>query len=266
MLFDTNVPISPGLFALPSTGPAYAFRGGPSARFFFEGSGNKVGTAFFVSHLEPDLSTVRFARYARHLASAYQLANAAVDAILDAVGSTSSGEPLRDVFVVSDHGMAPFHTTAVNLRNLLIAGGFEVNQLGLSTSGAAANIYVNLQGRQSRYIRAQLLYGAHGRLHPPVDERDPVRGGPHREARPQGGRGPQHRHRSDSAGDPRYCARCHRGRHGPEQDARASSLSRSPRAISRSALRPTRWAQRARKDSATTPSSRACIRARSSGC
>ena len=37
--------------------------GGPSAKFFFEGSGLKIGTAFFVSTLAPDLSLVRFARY-----------------------------------------------------------------------------------------------------------------------------------------------------------------------------------------------------------
>jgi predicted AlkP superfamily pyrophosphatase or phosphodiesterase len=282
-IFDTNVPIAAGPFALPATGPAYAAPGQPSARFFFEGSGNRIGTAFFVSHLAPDLSAVRLtryaanfiprnapvlaavddvnthvgfwapqadfriperlapngvtfaafsdeeleivyrdqvatfvryqtdvalratrenpdadlvmiyieqpdgsghqftltdprqpsdpldnrsvgtpgnppgalgqdaakvARYASHVAFAYQQANAAIDAILDAVGSTQSGEPLRDVFVVSDHGMAPFHT-AVNLRNLLIAGGFDVSQLGIRTSGPAANIYVHLQGREA---------------------------------------------------------------------------------------------------------------------
>jgi len=89
----------------------------------------------------------KVARYGRYLQFAYQQASAAVDAILNAVGSTQSGEPVRDVFVVSDHGMAPFHT-AVNLRNLLIAGDFDVSQLGLRTSGPAANIYVNLEGRQ----------------------------------------------------------------------------------------------------------------------
>jgi predicted AlkP superfamily pyrophosphatase or phosphodiesterase len=283
VVFDTNVPIGPGQFALPATGPAYLTLGGPSARFFFEGSGNKIGTSFFVSALARDLSAVhlaryaanfiprnapvlgpvddinthvgfwgaqpdfriperlppngvtfaafsdeelesiytdqvatfvkyqtdvalraidqnpdadlvmiyieqpdgsghqftltdvrqptnpldnrsvgtpgnpagalgqdpaKIARYARHLAFAYQHANAAVEAILNAVGLTESGEPLRDVFVVSDHGMAPFHT-AVNLSNLLIAGGFDLTQLAVRTSGPAANIYVNLQGRES---------------------------------------------------------------------------------------------------------------------
>jgi Type I phosphodiesterase / nucleotide pyrophosphatase len=283
VIFDTNVPITSGPFASPSTGPAYVTLGGASARFFFDGSGNKVGTAFFVSHLAPDLSAVRLARYAanfiprnapvvddvddintqvgfwgaqpdfriperlapngvtfdpfsdeeleavytdqvatfvkyqtdvalhaieqnpdadlvmiyieqpdgsghqftltdvrqptnpldnrsvgsagkpagalgqdsakiaryaRYLAFAYQQANAAVEAILDAIGATESGEPLRDVFVVSDHGMAPFHT-AVSLSNLLSAAGFDLTQLAVRTSGPAANIYVNLQGRET---------------------------------------------------------------------------------------------------------------------
>jgi len=36
---------------------------GPSAPFYFEGSGNKVGVSFFVTHIEPDLSVVRLVRY-----------------------------------------------------------------------------------------------------------------------------------------------------------------------------------------------------------
>ena len=48
----------------PATGPAYVKFGGRSAPFYFEGSGNKVGAAYFVSALAPDLSTVRVARSA----------------------------------------------------------------------------------------------------------------------------------------------------------------------------------------------------------
>jgi predicted AlkP superfamily pyrophosphatase or phosphodiesterase len=279
VFFEATAGIPPGPFLLPATGPAYAKVGGPSARFFFEGSGNKIGTAFFVTHLTQDLSTARFARvaanfiprnapvladvddindnvgfwapqpdfriperlspgfgpfpdaeleaiyldqvrtfvdyqtrvalraiaqspdadlvmiyieqpdgsghqftltdrrqatdpldnrtigtpghpagaigqdpakvarYADHLRFAYQQANAAVERILDAVGSRHDGEPLRDVFVVSDHGMAPFHT-AVNLRQLLIDAGIDVTKIGIRTTGPATNIYVNLQGRE----------------------------------------------------------------------------------------------------------------------
>jgi len=280
VFFDATIGVPPGPFALPSWGPAYVKLGGPSAKFFFEGSGNKIGAAYFVSFLAPDLSTVRFARYganfiprnapvlevvddinnnvgfwapqpdfriperlspgftpfpdleleamyedqvktwivyqtavavrairenpdadlvmiyieqpdgsghqftltdrrqptnpvdntsigtpnnppgatgqdmakvrryARYLAFAYQQAHGAVEALLNAIGSRHGGEPRRDVFVVSDHGMAPFHA-AVSLRNLLSNAGVNVNLLAIRTTGPAANIYVNLQGRES---------------------------------------------------------------------------------------------------------------------
>jgi hypothetical protein len=255
----------PGPFTLPSTGPAYAKAGGPSAKFFFEGSGNKIGAAYFVSFLAPDLSTVRLARYSgnfiprnapviaavddinnnvgfwapqddfrfperinpglttfpdteleaifedqvktfvayqtaiakraieqnpdadlvmvyieepdgsehqflltdrrqatnptdpttignnqdaakvaryrEHVAFAYQQADKAVGAIMDAVGHRA------DVFVVSDHGFAPFHT-AVGLTNLLKNAGIDTTKIGIRTSGPAAHVYVNLQGRE----------------------------------------------------------------------------------------------------------------------
>src|SRR5215813_5489328 len=280
VFFEATAGIPPGPFALPSSGPAYVKLGGPSAKFFFDGSGNKIGAAYFVSFLAPDLSIVRAARYganfiprnapvldfvddinnnvgfwapqpdfriperlspgfanfpdleleamyhdqvqtwityqtavavrgvrenpdadlvmiyieqpdgsghqftltdrrqatnpadntsigtpgnpagatgqdgakirryADYLAFAYQQANGAVEAVLNAIGSERSGEPKRDVIVVSDHGMAPFHT-AVSLRNLLANAGVNVNQIGIRTTGPAANVYVNLQGREA---------------------------------------------------------------------------------------------------------------------
>jgi predicted AlkP superfamily pyrophosphatase or phosphodiesterase len=63
VFFDTTRGITAGPFHAPSTGPAYAKLGGENAPFFFEGSGAKVGAAYFVSALAPDLSVVRFARY-----------------------------------------------------------------------------------------------------------------------------------------------------------------------------------------------------------
>ncbi|VIO80576.1 hypothetical protein CI41S_74080 [Bradyrhizobium ivorense] len=63
VFFDTTRGITAGPFLAPSTGPAYAKLGGENAPFFFEGSGAKVGAAYFVSALAPDLSVVRFARY-----------------------------------------------------------------------------------------------------------------------------------------------------------------------------------------------------------
>jgi len=264
--FEKTQGIHAGQFTPPSTGPAYAKAGGASAKFFFEGSGNKVGAAYFVSSLAPDLSTVRFARYSanfiprnapviaavddinnnvgfwapqddfrfperinpglasfpdteleaifedqvktfvayqtaiatraivknpgadlvmvyieepdgsehqflltdrrqasnptdansighnqdaakvaryrNHVAFAYQQADRAVDAIVDETGARS------DVFVVSDHGFAPFHT-AVSLANLLKNAGIDLSQVAIRTSGPAAHIYVNLQGREA---------------------------------------------------------------------------------------------------------------------
>jgi len=62
-----------------------------------------------------------------------------VERIAEAAGSDAN------VFVVSDHGMAPFHT-AVSLTNLLRNAGIDTSLIGVRTSGPAANIYVNLQG------------------------------------------------------------------------------------------------------------------------
>ncbi|UQD77313.1 alkaline phosphatase family protein [Bradyrhizobium japonicum] len=63
VFFDVTRGIAAGPFKPPATGPAYARFGGENAPFFFDGSGAKVGAAYFVSQLAPDLSVVRFARY-----------------------------------------------------------------------------------------------------------------------------------------------------------------------------------------------------------
>jgi predicted AlkP superfamily pyrophosphatase or phosphodiesterase len=281
VFFEATAGVGAGPFDLPATGPAYVKAGDESGTFFYAGSGNKVGTAFFVSRVAPDLSTVRFARYAAnfiprnaavvavvddindnvgcwapqpdfriperlspgftdfsdeeleviyldqvrtftryqtrvalraiaenpdadlvmiyleqpdgsghqftltdhrqatnpldnrtvglpgklpagaigqdrakvrrysgYLKFAYQQANVAVDAILDAIGSRRNGAPARDVLVVSDHGMAPFHT-AVSALNLLRNAGVDVANLAIRTTGPAVNVYVNLQGREA---------------------------------------------------------------------------------------------------------------------
>jgi predicted AlkP superfamily pyrophosphatase or phosphodiesterase len=64
LFFDQTQGILPGPFSPPSTGPAYVKRSDQrSSLFYLEGSSNKAGTAFYVSHLNPDLSVVRIARY-----------------------------------------------------------------------------------------------------------------------------------------------------------------------------------------------------------
>jgi predicted AlkP superfamily pyrophosphatase or phosphodiesterase len=266
VFFDVTRGITAGPFHAPSTGPAYAKFGGENAPFFFEGSGAKVGAAYFVSALSPDLSVVRFARYganfiprntpvladvddindnigfwrpqadfriperlspgftnfpdveieamfedmvktfvryqasigerairnhpdadlvmvyieqpdgsehqflltdprqgtnptdpnsiganqdpakvaryASYIRFAYQTADKAVKQIADAAGHDSN------VIVVSDHGFAPFHSS-VSMINILRNAGIDTTKVAIRTSGPAANIYVNLQNRES---------------------------------------------------------------------------------------------------------------------
>ena len=87
------------------------------------------------------------ARYARHLAAAYGYANAAVEAIIQAIGLAPTGEPRRDVIVVSDHGMTPVHT-AVSLTGLLERAGVPLTQVAVRPAAPSANVYVNLAGRE----------------------------------------------------------------------------------------------------------------------
>jgi predicted AlkP superfamily pyrophosphatase or phosphodiesterase len=64
VFFDETNGITPGPFALPSTGPAYVNPSDEhSEPFYFEGTPNRVGAAFYVSHLDPALGVVRVARY-----------------------------------------------------------------------------------------------------------------------------------------------------------------------------------------------------------
>jgi predicted AlkP superfamily pyrophosphatase or phosphodiesterase len=266
VFFDVTRGITAGPFHAPSTGPAYAKFGGENAPFFFEGSGAKVGAAYFVSALSPDLSVVRFARYganfiprntpvladvddindnigfwrpqadfriperlspgftnfpdveieamfedmvktfvryqasigerairnhpdadlvmvyieqpdgsehqflltdprqgtnptdpnsiganqdpakvaryASYIRFAYQTADKAVKQIADAAGHDSN------VIVVSDHGFAPFHSS-VSMINILRNAGIDTTKVAIRTSGPAADIYVNLQNRES---------------------------------------------------------------------------------------------------------------------
>ena len=89
----------------------------------------------------------KIARYQANIDSAYQEADTAVQRIIDYVGVDSNGIPLSDIFLVSDHGFAPFHT-AVNMSNLLAANGIDNTKVRAITSGPAANIYISLQGRE----------------------------------------------------------------------------------------------------------------------
>ena len=98
-------------------------------------------------------------RYRTYLKEAYQVANQAVQAIIDAVGTDKHGEPNSNIFVVSDHGFAPFHT-AVSINNLLASNGIDPTQVQVRavTSGPAANIYISLAGREPDGTVSQAEY------------------------------------------------------------------------------------------------------------
>lgn len=86
-------------------------------------------------------------RYRAHVKRAYQVANEAVQRIIEAVGRLPDGRPASNVIVVSDHGFAPFHT-AVSIRQLLAMAGIPRSKVIAIPSGAAVNLYINLAGRE----------------------------------------------------------------------------------------------------------------------
>ena len=103
----------------------------------------------------PGQDKAKIARYSNYLKNAYRQANDAVEAVIKKVGKRY-GLPRSNIIVLSDHGFAPFHT-AVNANSLLsaalVAGGFSPSLINSSvvirTSGPAANVYINLTGRES---------------------------------------------------------------------------------------------------------------------
>jgi predicted AlkP superfamily pyrophosphatase or phosphodiesterase len=90
-------------------------------------------------------------RYQSYVRTAYQVASQAVQKIIQEVGTNAEGVPNSNIFVVSDHGFAPFHT-AVSINNLLSNSGIpelaDPNKVRAVVSGPAVNIYINLQGRE----------------------------------------------------------------------------------------------------------------------
>jgi predicted AlkP superfamily pyrophosphatase or phosphodiesterase len=92
-------------------------------------------------------------RYAEYLERAYQIADRNLKKIIEAADLKST-----NIIAVSDHGMAPMHTFAFPNRILRAAGLVSVTGTGAVdpanrltnavTVGGAANIYINLQGRE----------------------------------------------------------------------------------------------------------------------
>jgi predicted AlkP superfamily pyrophosphatase or phosphodiesterase len=86
-------------------------------------------------------------RYKRNLELSYQVADRAIQRLIKLVGTDKKGRPKSNIILVSDHGMAPFHT-AVNLPAYLASKGFNPTQVRAITSGPAVNVYISLQGRE----------------------------------------------------------------------------------------------------------------------
>ncbi|WP_446878421.1 alkaline phosphatase family protein [Phormidesmis sp. 146-33] len=86
VFFDAKLGIQVG-GSLPSTGSAFVqAKLKKSSPFYFEGSSNKAGTAFYVSRLTPDLSTVRLVRYSANAIPRNAAVLADVDDINNNVG------------------------------------------------------------------------------------------------------------------------------------------------------------------------------------
>jgi predicted AlkP superfamily pyrophosphatase or phosphodiesterase len=92
-------------------------------------------------------------RYAEYLERSYQIADRNLKKIIEATKLWET-----NIIAVSDHGMAPMHSFAYPNRILRAAGLLTVTGTGAVdpdqsptnavTVGAAANIYINLQGRE----------------------------------------------------------------------------------------------------------------------
>lgn len=96
VFFDATQGIQPGPFQLPATGPAYVKASEEkSAPFYLEGSSTKAGTAFYVSQLASDLSTVHVARYSANYIPRNPAVLANVDDINNNVGFWASQSDYR---------------------------------------------------------------------------------------------------------------------------------------------------------------------------
>jgi predicted AlkP superfamily pyrophosphatase or phosphodiesterase len=110
----------------------------------------------------------KVARYQSYILRAYQDADQAVQAVINAVGTDANGVPKSDIIVVSDHGFDPFFTS-VNVNALLNTivnntpdpdnlghnfnnndpnGGSNFPLVRAISSGPAVNFYFNLAGRE----------------------------------------------------------------------------------------------------------------------
>src|SRR5262249_641450 len=120
---------------------------------------NSIGTAFGgTTNFATD---PKVAQYAANIQLAYQVADKAVQTILNYVGQDANGVPKSDVIVTSDHGFDPFYASGtlqtLVAKGVLAAVNTALTNAGLATitsndiravtSGPAINIYLNLDLR-----------------------------------------------------------------------------------------------------------------------
>ena len=94
-VFEKAQGIQPGLSRCPRPDRPTSSSVASSAKFYFEGTGNKVGAAYFVSLLAPDLSTVRLTRYGANFIPRNAPVIADVDDINNNVGFWSPQPDFR---------------------------------------------------------------------------------------------------------------------------------------------------------------------------
>jgi hypothetical protein len=100
---------------------------------------------------------MKLERYRNYIATAYKVANQAVQRVINAVGTDANGVPNSNICVVSDHGFDPFHT-AVNGTAILTANGFDPTKIRAVTSGPAVHFYINLAGREQNGTVSKMEY------------------------------------------------------------------------------------------------------------
>ena len=148
-----------------------------SAPFFFEGSGTKVGAAYFVSHLAPDLSTVRFARYGANFIPR----NAPVLTDVDDINNTIGFWRPQADFRIPER-MSPGFTSFPDIE---IEAMFE--DMVKTLRRYQADIGERAILTQSRRRSRDGLYRAAGRLRASVPAHRPAPGAPTRRTRTRSG-------------------------------------------------------------------------------
>lgn len=127
----------------------------PDLLFTWQGAFDAAGHSFYlVDPRQLNYSAERAAQYANYMRRAAQAADQALEIMLRSIDLQST-----TLLLVSDHGMAPLHTTvyvntvlqragllALDRRNYVLVNSSKAFAV---TSGGAAHIYINLKGYEA---------------------------------------------------------------------------------------------------------------------